>query len=365
MTFEPKFQITPALTKVLMDIEASRQAVQVMPVAVQALEDLHEMARLKGMPCSSRIKGDGLVHEYVVDALQDGGFSNSEGDEKVVSNYYKALEYVIGIANEGNKTFSEEQVQIIHGLVQFGCKEPIPYRDTHDIIRDNFSGNILYMPPEAKDVPDLMKEMVAWINAQIKKEDLPVPIIASIAHYQFATVHPYCDGNVRTVRLLTNLILYKSGYGLKGLYFLEEYYARNPKAYYDALTISGSLNSYNYYFGRVEADITKWIVYFCEGMASAFAKVRLEASEVEKESRKTNLKSSLRELDKRQKLALSLFIESRFVTTREIADLFKIHPRSALNLCKKWIGEGFLVQHGTSNKTRKYELADKWVALLG
>ncbi len=72
----------------------------------------------------------------------------------------------------------------------------------------------------------------------------------------------------------------------------------------------------------------------------------------------------LRELDQRQKQVLSLFRESKFVKTKEIAALLHIHPRSALNLCKKWVEEKFLIQRGASNKTRKYELAEKWLELL-
>ena len=79
------------------------------------------------------------------------------------------------------------------------------------------------MPPEAKAVPGLMSELVKWINQQLYEGDLPVPVIAALAHYQFATIHPYYDGNGRTARLLANLILHKAGYGLKGIYSLDEY----------------------------------------------------------------------------------------------------------------------------------------------
>ena len=82
-------------------------------------------------------------------------------------------------------------------------------------------------------------------------------------------IHPYYDGNGRTARLLTTLILHLGGYDLKGLYSLEEYYARNLGAYYEAISIG---ESHNYYMGRAEADVTKWIEYFVEGMAVAFEK---------------------------------------------------------------------------------------------
>jgi Fic family protein len=105
----------------------------------------------------------------------------------------------------------------------------------------------------------LMKGMVNWINYNIT---LPCPIIAAISHYQFATIHPYYDGNGRTARLLTTCILHNGGYDLKGLYSLEEYYARNLGAYYEAISVG---KSHNYYMGRAEADITKWVEYFVEG----------------------------------------------------------------------------------------------------
>lgn len=241
-----------------------------------------------------------------------------------------------------------------------GRKTPTPYRDGQNVIRDSNSGAIVYMPPEAKDVVSLMAELISWINEQVDNAELPMPIIAAIAHYQFATIHPYYDGNGRTARLLTNLVLHKSGYGLKGIYSLEEYYARNLQGYYNALSIG---ESHNYYFGRIDADITNWVIYFCEGMADSFANVRRKAGEAAKEARPDH-SVLLRELDQRQRQVLSLFREDKYITTRQIAELLVIHPRTALNLCKKWLEEGFVIQHGSSNKSRKYELAGKWLEML-
>ena len=131
-------------------------------------------------------------------------------------------------------------------------------------------------------------------------------------------------------------------------------------AYYKALTVG---ESHNYYFGWAETDIIHWIAYFCEGMADAFANIRVQASEADKR-RITDHSPLLRELDQRQKQVLSLFHNSKFLTTREIADLLQIHPRTALNQCKKWVEEGFIIQHGDANKSRRYELASKWLELL-
>jgi hypothetical protein len=55
MKFNPIFQITPALTKVLMDIEASRQAVSELPITIKVLESLRESARLTATHYSTQI----------------------------------------------------------------------------------------------------------------------------------------------------------------------------------------------------------------------------------------------------------------------------------------------------------------------
>ncbi|MCF6318264.1 MAG: Fic family protein [Proteobacteria bacterium] len=363
--FKPNFKITPALSKMLMDIEASRQAVSGLPITVSVLTSLRESARLISTHYSTQIEGNRLTQEQVEDVIQGGTFPNRERDEREVKDYYQALDFLDTLIKKKTpsiKTLSikEPDIQVLHGLVMDGRKKPTPYRNGQNVIRDGGSGKIIYMPPEAKDVPNLMSELISWINGQLHDGDLPVPMIAAIAHYQFATIHPYYDGNGRTARLLTNLVLHKSGYGLKGIYSLEEYYARNLQAYYQALSVG---ESHNYYFGRVESDITGWVAYFCGGMADSFATIRLKASESSK-SEQIDHSHLLRELDQRQKQILLLFSKNKYITTRDISELLGVHQRTAQNLCNKWHEDGFIIQHGQANKSRKYELATRWLELI-
>ncbi len=358
--FTPIFQITAGLTKILMDIEASRQMVSSLPITVPVLTSLRESARLISTHYSTQIEGNRLTQEQVDDVLHGGTFPNRERDEREVKNYFQALDFLDVLIKVEVAQIKEQDVRTLHGLVMEGKKRPTSYRAGQNAIKDSASGAIVYMPPEANDVPELMRDLIDWINEEVSNAELPVPIVAAITHYQFATIHPYYDGNGRTARLLTNLVLHKSGYGLKGIYSLEEYYATNLQNYYNSLTVG---DSHNYYFGREQADITEWIMYFCEGMADAFANVRLKATEAAKET-KIDQSVLLRELDQRQKQVLSLFARSKYITTREIADLLNIHPRTALNLCKKWLENDFIIQHGAANKSRKYELVDKWLRLV-
>jgi Fic family protein len=228
------------------------------------------------------------------------------------------------------------------------CK-PTPYRDGQNVIRDSGSGAIVYMPPEAADVPILMQEMVAWIN--LHAADVPVPIVAAIAHYQFATVHPYYDGNGRVARLLANTVLHLNGFGLGGVYNLEEYYARNLRDYYAALDVG---KGHNYYMGRAQADITGWVEYFIVGMAASFEAVR----EKMRQSASAGDQSDwIRSLDARQRKVLSLFNEWAEITTPRIAELLTLSPRGARALALKWVQDGFLVIANPSKRGRTYRLA--------
>ncbi len=215
------------------------------------------------------------------------------------------------------------------------------------------------MPPEAKDVPALMKEMVVWI-ASSEHSELPCPVRAGVAHYQFATIHPYYDGNGRTARLLTTLILHLGGYGLKGLYSLEEYYARNLSAYYEALTVGPS---HNYYEGRAEADITKWVEYFCAGMAESFENVKRRAQEAAGGGAQDH-SSVLRHLDPRQRKTLELFQYSTTITSRDVGMLFGISDRAARNLLSVWVENGFVVILDAAKKSRKYGLSSEFQSLI-
>jgi len=160
--------------------------------------------------------------------------------------------------------------------------------------------------------------------------------------------------------LLTTLILHLGGYDLRGLYSLEEYYAKNLLGYYRAISVG---QSHNYYFGRAESDITNWIEYFTEGMAFAFEKVVTQVMESHKKGEKDH-SELMRTLDPKQRKALELFREYDVVTSRQIGDLFGFQPRTNAALCKKWVESGFLEIADSSFKSRKYRISDKFKQLL-
>ena len=288
-----------------------------------------------------------------------GHFPGREREVREVKGYYAALARLEQRVAQ-NHPITEKVIQALHALVMGDGRnrvKPTRYRDGQNVIKDGETGAIVYMPPEAKDVPMLMRNMVAWVK---ENKELPCPIVAAIAHYQFATIHPYYDGNGRTARLLTTLILHVGGYDLKGLYSLEEYYAKKLWDYYRAIGVGPS---HNYYFGRAEADITEWIEYFCKGMAYAFEKVERQMS-MAQGRREEDHAPLLRTLNPKQRKALELFKRYEIVTSRQVGALFGFKPRTNVALCKDWVESGFLTVVDASNKGRTYRLADKYCVLV-
>jgi Fic family protein len=282
-----------------------------------------------------------------------------ERDTQEVQYYDRALDAVETLAQQPGP-LAEPQIQLLHGLVMTGRRRPTPYRDGQNVIRDYRTGAIVYLPPEAQDVPGLMADLVQWINEEIAREELPVPLIAALAHYQFATVHPYYDGNGRTARLLATLMLHRHGYGLKGLYALEEYYAESLQDYYDALTVG---ESHNYYLGRAEADVTRFVTYFCVGMAAACTKVRVQAERLQAQGARDQT-LQLRELTAQQRRALPLFVQHKQIAAKDLASFLGVSSRQASDLCGRWVQQGFLDVVEPSKKARRYQLASPYETLI-
>ncbi|MBS0235740.1 MAG: Fic family protein [Proteobacteria bacterium] len=358
--FSPHYNLTPKIINHLMRIEAIKTEALHLPLTPFVLSSLRETARLYTTHYSTMIEGNQLDPAQIEVVLKyDGHFPGRERDESEIKGYYAALTQMEKWAAQ-QLHVTEKMVQILHALVMSNGKKvvkPSKYRDGQNVIRDSRTKAIVYMPPESKDIRQLMQALVTWIN---KNHTLPCPIVAAIAHYQFATIHPYYDGNGRAARLLTNLILHLGGYSLKGLYSLEEYYARNLGAYYEAIAVG---NSHNYYMGRAEADITKWLEYFIEGMTMSFESVVKQMSMAAGRGLEDS-SATLRQLDPRQRKALGLFQQFEEVASQQIGDLFGFKPRTSSAICATWVESWFLKTVNESRKSRKYALSDRYRTLI-
>jgi Fic family protein len=356
--FTPRFAISPRLSQALLLIESLRLQLAGAHISAALLQSLRETAALAATHYSTFIEGNRLTLPEVGAVSKGAKFPDRRRDELEVRNHFMAIEYMEALA-EMEKPLEEDEIRTIHGILLDGRQRATAYRNQQNVIRDSGSGRIVYLPPEQGDVPVLMRELVEWVNREIAAGLLSIPVIAGIAHYQIATIHPYLDGNGRTARLLTTLILRRAGFGLHGIYSLDEHYAKNLGAYYSALTVG----NHNYYMGRADADLTPFITYFCEGMAQAFSDI---SGAISRTARDTGPSQAvlLRELGARQRKLLPLFNAQGSATSKEMAEHLNLGSRTLTQFCRDWMKSGFLEFDEPSRKSRSYKIGARFLPLL-
>jgi Fic family protein len=345
-----------------MEIEAVRAQVEHAPLPAAVEAELRRQARVRATHYSTRIEGNRLTLAEAEKVIREGRteFHGRERDVREVRNYWAALLRVEEWAAAG-RPVTEELLRRIHALVERGPRaKPTPYRDGQNVIRDSASGAVIYLPPEAGDVPRLMSALVRWLQ-EAQKAGIPVPLAAGLAHYQFVTIHPYYDGNGRTARLLATFILHRGGYGLNGFLSLEEHHARDLEGYYRALAADPH---HNYYEGRATADLTGWVDYFVATLAATFQAAsdetrRLLAKGVPPEP------EPLRALDHRARVVLGLFAGAGRVTSADVARALGLSGRMARILLRKWVQDGWLTVADPSRRGRAYELTASYRQYIG
>ncbi|MCX5684153.1 MAG: Fic family protein [Planctomycetota bacterium] len=353
-SWEPRYALTAAIARRLMEIEAARAAVEHTPLPPAAEAELRHRARVRSTHYSTRIEGNRLTldeAERVISGRRTS-FAGRARDVSEVLNYWNALLRVEDWA--AKKTpLTEDLIRRLHALVERGKRaKPSPYRDGQNAIRDSASGGIVYLPPRAKDVPGLMAAMVKWAQ-KAEKGGVPAAVVAALIHYQFVTIHPFYDGNGRTARLLATFILHRGGYGLHGFLSLEEHHARDLEGYYRSLAVHPH---HNYYEGRAKADLTPWLEYFIQTLAGVFEMVRQEAARYAKKGVPAE-PEELRRLERRARVVLGLFAKAERITAVEVAKALGLSDRMARNLLKEWVTDGWLLMSDPSRRGRRYSLS--------
>ena len=137
---------------------------------------------------------------------------------------------------------------------------------------------------------------------------------------------------------------------------MEEFYDRNIQDYYNSLQME---LHHNFYFGRNEADITRWLEYFISIMADTFEMVGNRVKEIYENS-KSEL-CLIDTLDKRERWVANFIINNKRIKAKDIANHFKINIDTANNWIKKWIQKDFLVRFDNKQiRNIDYILTDKY-----
>lgn len=355
MSYIPKYQLNHEIIKYLTRIDAARALVDELSVPILLQMEFRKEATARMSHYSTKIEGNRLTLKQTQDLISGKEIIAREIDKREVMNYYDCLEWMVTTA-QVKKNISEQDIKTIHAILEKGIlkgKLRGEYREAQNAIYDSSTRKPVYFPPEAREVPVLMKDFASWLRKE--KEMHPI-LKAAIAHYRFVVIHPFMDGNGRTARALATLLLYQAGYDLKRFYSLEEYYAEDLTGYYHALQRIHGLH----YDEDPAPDLTPWVLYFVKGAAIIFEELK---EKVLKASKEGPLKSGhldrklLETLGPRERRLLQYFNKNAQLRRKNLCALFQIRDRAAGNLIQKWMDLGLIIRQGSGYRDAYYVLA--------
>ena len=218
------------------------------------LYELERRAREISAHSSTSIEGNPLPLTDVKQILKTQPQILRNSEQEVI-NYNEALIYLNKDIHANSIKFNQNLILSIHKKVVYKLVptyqlgklrlEPV-------FVNNPKTGKAIYWPPDHKNVPELIDDLIDFVNKNRGKID-PL-IIAGIFHKQFVIIHPFMDGNGRTTRLLTKVILADMDLDTFNLFSFENYYNRNVASYFCNVGVLG-----NYYDLTDSNNFTNWL----------------------------------------------------------------------------------------------------------
>lgn len=274
MTFIPKYNIT---NKLLANIKQINSIINVLnqhnfPDIV--LYNLERTARSISSFASTSIEGNPLPLTEVKRILKNRP-EQIRDTEREVLNYNKALEQLSKIL-ERETDLSLNLILNIQKQVTDGLLSPPDcgkLRNRPVVVNDPKVHKIVYIPPNVEDVLDLFNDLIKFVNTN--KNIIDPLILAGIFHKQMVIIHPFMDGNGRTTRLATKVLMAQMGLNTFNLFSFENFYNKNVTRYFQTVGEYG-----NYYELAPKIDFTLWLEYFTEGIIDELFRVQKTLSNV-------------------------------------------------------------------------------------
>lgn len=266
--FNPKYTISPKLLENIKHISTLIFELNGKKFPKVILLELEKKAREISAHASTSIEGNPLPLTEVKKILKLHPKFVRDSEREVL-NYNKALLWLNGFIKKEPTHFNMPLILRIQKTITKGLISELrcgKIRKESVFVNDPNIRKTVYWPPDYQDVENLLKNLFAFI-AQNKKILDPL-IIAGIFHKQFVVIHPFMDGNGRTVRLATKVLLARMGLDTFNLFSFENYYNQNVSNYFKYVGVLG-----NYYDIKEQVDFTPWLEYFTDGIIDELLRV--------------------------------------------------------------------------------------------
>jgi Fic family protein len=308
MSFAPKFTITNKINKALIEIERVRGFLDAVKLKDDWLSEMQKQALILETHYSTHIEGTEINLAQAQEVLSGKKVAGVDPDDKKeLTNYKQAMNFIAKYLGKEDP-ISDGLIRELHKMIVQGVRgdnaQAGTYRKIQNYVANSRTKAIIYTPPPPLEVQHLMRELTDWVNKAVY--DLPPILVSAITQFQLVHIHPFVDGNGRTARLLSTLILYKTGYDFKRLFTISEYYDQNRQAYYSAIQS----------VRENKMDMTAWLEYFTEGLRLQMKEIRDKGKKIIKND---NLLFELKKfgLNSRQLKAIKYIMKNGKITPSE------------------------------------------------
>lgn len=228
----------------------------------KSLKQLKSVATIQSVGASTRIEGSKLTDTEVEDLISSIDISKIEDrDSQEVVGYFNVLDLISDSFDEIE--IKESNIKNLHKLLlKFSKKDDWhkgDYKQHSNAVQATFpdgTKQVIFKTTEPGfPTEDAMKSLINWY---VEEKEVHPLITSAVFVYDFLSIHPFQDGNGRLSRLLTTMLLLKSGYKWIEYVSFEHEIENNKKAYYRVLR--------NCQAQRPNEDITEWIDFFLDSL---------------------------------------------------------------------------------------------------
>lgn len=254
----------PHIVSFLTTIDEIRGVFRVgLRMTPQAITSLRKSVLVTSAGASTRIEGSKLSDEEVKKIMQGLSVQKfADRDSQEVQGYLEVLQNVFDSFQ--TLPLRESTVQSLHKeLLKYSSKDDLhrgEYKQKENIVgildESGKVAKIMFETTPAWQTPKEMTELVDWTHEALEKQRFhPLLIIANFV-VEFLKIHPFEDGNGRLSRVLTNLLLLRSGYPFVQYASHEQIVERRKDEYYLALRSSQET------FNTKDDTIVPWLNFF-------------------------------------------------------------------------------------------------------
>jgi Fic family protein len=231
------------------------------------LSALRHVATIESIGSSTRIEGSQLSDNQVESLLTElPSKAFKTRDEEEVAGYAEVMETIF--SSWSSITLTENHIKQLHrDLLQYSGKDE-RHRGSYKKIdnhveafdKNGKSLGVVFATAPPFDTPHLMKELEEWTNNAVQERPFHPLLVISIFIVVFLQIHPFQDGNGRLSRILSTLLLLRSGYAYVPYSSLESVIENSKNGYYRALRQTQKTIRTN------SPDWTPWITYLLKAL---------------------------------------------------------------------------------------------------